>query len=69
MPAPMTSPTRNPVATMANKNLTEAEKNEILDYELMVYVCSGNDREKLDWFSTINIAGLKLSAPRRAFRL
>ncbi|MBQ7212487.1 MAG: DUF262 domain-containing protein, partial [Muribaculaceae bacterium] len=42
-------------------NLTDAEKNEILDYELMVYVCSGNDREKLDWFSTINIAGLKLT--------
>lgn len=43
-------------------NLTEAEKNEILDYELMVYVCSGNDREKLDWFRTINIAGKQLTA-------
>ena len=42
-------------------NLTESEQNEILDYELMVYVCSGNDREKLDWFETINIAGERLS--------
>ena len=43
-------------------NLTEAEKNQILDYELEVYVCSGNDREKLDWFETINIAGERLMA-------
>ena len=43
-------------------NLTESEQNEILDYELMVYVCSGNDREKLDWFETINIAGERLTA-------
>ena len=42
-------------------NLTESEKCEILDYELMVYVCSGNDREKLDWFQTINIAGERLT--------
>ena len=43
-------------------NLTETEKNQILDYELMVYVCSGNDKEKLDWFETINIAGERLTA-------
>lgn len=43
-------------------NLTESEQNDILDYELMVYVCSGNDREKLDWFETINIAGERLTA-------
>ncbi len=33
----------------------------ILDYELMVYVCTGTDSEKLDWFKTINIAGVKLT--------
>lgn len=33
----------------------------ILDYELMVYVCTGTDSEKLDWFKTINIAGQKLT--------
>ncbi len=43
-------------------NLTESEKNEILDYELMVYVCSGTDKEKLNWFETINIAGERLTA-------
>lgn len=42
-------------------NLTDAEKEPILNYELMVYVCSGNDKEKLDWFRTINIAGEKLT--------
>ncbi|MCG8624247.1 MAG: DUF262 domain-containing protein [Proteobacteria bacterium] len=42
-------------------NLTQEEKDAILDYELMVYHCKGNDREKLDWFKTINIAGEKLT--------
>lgn len=41
-------------------NLTEAEKEELLNYPLMVYFCEGNDKEKLDWFKTINIAGEKL---------
>lgn len=42
-------------------NLTQEEQRQILDYELMVYVCSGNDKEKLDWFETINIAGERLT--------
>jgi hypothetical protein len=42
-------------------NLTETEKNQILDYKLMVYFCDGNDKEKLDWFKIINIAGEKLT--------
>ena len=42
-------------------NLTEEEKEAIRQYELTVYECSGSDREKLDWFKTINIAGEKLS--------
>ena len=42
-------------------NLDESQKNQILDYELMVYVCEGTDKEKLDWFQTINIAGEKLT--------
>ena len=42
-------------------NLTDTEREEILDYKLMVYFCEGNDREKLDWFKTINIAGEKLT--------
>jgi len=43
-------------------NLTDVEQNQILDYKLMVYFCEGNDKEKLDWFKTINIAGEKLTA-------
>ncbi len=33
-------------------------KEKILNYELMVYVCSGTDSEKLAWFKVINIAGV-----------
>lgn len=36
-------------------------KEQILNYKLMVYLCSGSDSEKLEWFRTINIAGEKLS--------
>ncbi len=42
-------------------NLEDTEKNEILDYKLMIYFCEGSDKEKLDWFKTINIAGEKLT--------
>ena len=42
-------------------NLEEDEQKQILDYKLMVYFCEGEDKEKLDWFETINIAGEKLS--------
>jgi len=42
-------------------NLTDEEKNQILDYELMIYFCEGTDRERLDWFRIINIAGEKLT--------
>ena len=41
-------------------NLEENEKKQILNYKLMIYFCEGNDKEKLDWFKTINIAGEKL---------
>ncbi len=42
-------------------NLTDTEKNQILDYKIMIYLCEGNDKEKLDWFKIINIAGEKLT--------
>lgn len=42
-------------------NLQDDEKNKILDYELMIYLCSGSDSEKLKWFETINIAGEELT--------
>ncbi len=43
-------------------NLTEDEKEQILNYELSVYICEGTDSEKLDWFKIINIAGEVLTA-------
>ena len=42
-------------------NLEQDEQQQILDYKLMVYVCEGTDKEKLDWFKIINIAGEKLT--------
>lgn len=42
-------------------NLTPDKRQEILDYELSVYVCEGTESEKLDWFKIINIAGEKLT--------
>ena len=42
-------------------NLTQTEKRQILDYKALVYFCEGNDKEKLDWFRIINIAGEKLT--------
>lgn len=42
-------------------SLTDDEREKILNYKLMVYFCSGTDSERLDWFKTINIAGLELS--------
>lgn len=42
-------------------NLTKEEQEQILDYELMIYICEGTDKEKLDWFKIINIAGEKLT--------
>jgi hypothetical protein len=41
--------------------LTKEEKESILNYKLMIYFCNGKEKEKLDWFKTINIAGVKLT--------
>ena len=42
-------------------NLTKEEQDQILGYELMIYFCEGTDKERLDWFRIINIAGEKLT--------
>ena len=42
-------------------NLQDNEQNKILDYELMIYLCSGTASEKLKWFEIINIAGERLT--------
>lgn len=47
---------------MGFDNLTQTEREQILDYSLMIYICEGTDKEKLDWFKIINIAGEQLTA-------
>jgi hypothetical protein len=42
-------------------NLHEDERQQILNYKLMIYLCEGTDSERLQWFRTINIAGEKLT--------
>ena len=46
---------------LAFHNLQIDQQEQILDYELMVYLCEGTDSEKLEWFKTINIAGEELT--------
>ena len=50
------------VNKMYFKNLLPEEKNSLLDYKLMIYICSGGTaREKLNWFEIVNIAGVELT--------
>src|SRR3989344_389944 len=49
------------ISGLAFHNLPNDKKEQILDYKLMVYFCSGTDSEKLEWFKTINIAGERLT--------
>lgn len=42
-------------------NLTREETEQILNYELSIYICEGTDKERLDWFKIINIAGEELT--------
>jgi hypothetical protein len=46
-------------------NLTKEEREEILDYKLTIYVCEGEEREKLKWFEVVNTAGEQLNAQER----
>ncbi|MFH1231709.1 MAG: DUF262 domain-containing protein [Planctomycetota bacterium] len=46
---------------LAFYNLTDDKQKQILNYKLMIYLCSGTDSERLEWFRTINIAGEKLT--------
>ena len=47
-------------STLYFSTLTKNEQEKFLNYELTVYFCEGTDKEKLDWFRVINIAGEKL---------
>ena len=41
--------------------LPDKVQEQILDYKLMIYLCTGTEDEKLDWFKVINIAGERLN--------
>lgn len=41
-------------------NLQDDQREQILNYKLTIYLCSGESSEKLKWFETINIAGMRL---------
>jgi len=49
------------LANLYFNNLPNDERQNVLNYECMIYLCSGTDSERLQWFRTINIAGVKLS--------
>lgn len=42
-------------------SLPDDKYNAIMNYEFMIYICEGNESEKLDWFKVVNIAGEKLT--------
>ena len=46
---------------LAFHNLKDDQQKQILDYKLMIYLCSGTDSERLEWFRTVNIAGEELT--------
>lgn len=42
-------------------SLTDDQYEALMNYKLMIYICSGSDSEKLAWFEVVNIAGKKLT--------
>ena len=47
-------------------NLPADIKEVFLDYELLTFICIGTESEKLDWFRTINRAGVVLNEQEMA---
>lgn len=41
-------------------NLFDEEVAAFMNYKLQVYICEGTEKEKIDWFQVINIAGEEL---------
>ena len=46
--------------TVNRPNLFDEDADRFENYELQVYICEGTDKEKLEWFEIINIAGEEL---------
>ena len=42
-------------------SMPQEDKDKILNYKCMIYVCKGTDSEKLEWFKVINTAGEELT--------
>lgn len=42
-------------------SLPDDKFKAIMDYKLMIYICEGNESEKLEWFRVVNIAGEHLT--------
>lgn len=42
-------------------SLTDDEYKQLVNYELMVYICEGTTKEKRDWFEIVNVAGVELT--------
>ena len=42
-------------------NLTDDEKDNLLDYKCQIYICEGTESERLAWFKKINIVGMPLN--------
>lgn len=47
------------------RGLNPEEKEKILNYKLLTYVCRGEENEIKDWFETINIVGVPLNKQER----
>lgn len=46
--------------TVNYPNLFDEDMARFLNYELQVYICEGTEKEKIEWFQIINIAGEEL---------
>lgn len=42
-------------------SLPDDKYSAVMNYEFMVYICEGEESEKLKWFNVVNIAGVKLT--------
>lgn len=43
-------------------SLPEDKYKNLIEYPLMIYICEGSESEKLEWFNTVNIAGVELTS-------
>lgn len=46
-------------------NLADDEREQILNYKLIIYLCEGTASEIRDWFEIVNIEGVKLTNQER----